>query len=229
MTAKEYIQNAKNSLEGQLEKVNYDLKTKNGFYNVGMIAGLLTGLCIVSSSPWFAIPVFGGVLSCLMGKKHLNNLLGSRKKRLEGELNHVNGVASKGLDTRPETDKKRKSFLDNFKKTRDIQEKEFSIPPLMLQPLVENAVKHGLFYKAGGGTVIVRSCSIDGKVVLSVEDDGIGFDAAARKSDFDQHEHHGLANVRSRVEKMLGGTLQTDSNPDRGSIVTLEFPIDNYS
>lgn len=109
----------------------------------------------------------------------------------------------------------------------DIQEKEFSIPPLMLQPLVENAVKHGLFYKVEGGTIIIRSRKTDGKIILTVQDDGIGFEAAARESDFDQREHHGLENVRSRVEKMLGGSLRIDSHPERGSTVTLEFPIDN--
>lgn len=111
----------------------------------------------------------------------------------------------------------------------DIQEKEFSIPPLLLQPLVENAVKHGLFYKAGGGNILIRSVRKENSIILSIQDDGIGFEAAALKSDFEQREHHGLANVRSRVEKMLGGSLQIDSHPERGSIVTMEFPIDDHS
>jgi signal transduction histidine kinase len=64
---------------------------------------------------------------------------------------------------------------------------------------------------------------------LTVQDDGIGFEAAARESDFDQREHHGLENVRSRVEKMLGGSLRIDSHPERGSTVMLEFPLDNHS
>lgn len=111
----------------------------------------------------------------------------------------------------------------------DIQEKDFSMPPLMLQPLVENAVKHGLFYKAEGGTIIIRSRQVDGKIILSVQDDGIGFEAAAKKPDFDLREHHGMANVRSRVEKMLGGSLRIDSHPEQGSTVILEFPVDNQS
>ena len=118
---------------------------------------------------------------------------------------------------------------EKLKVVYDIQEKNFSIPPLMLQPLVENAVKHGLFYKLNGGTIIIRSIQAEGKVVISVQDDGVGFEAAAKEADFDQREHHGLANVRSRVEKMLGGSLRIDSHPEHGSIVTLEFPVDNYS
>ena len=111
----------------------------------------------------------------------------------------------------------------------DIREKEFSLPPLMLQPLVENAVKHGLFYKANGGRIIIRSGQMDGNIILSVQDDGVGFDAAAKEADFDQREHHGLCNVRSRAEKMLGGSLRIESHPEQGSTVTLEFPADNHS
>ena len=99
----------------------------------------------------------------------------------------------------------------------------------MLQPLVENAVKHGLFYKADGGTVTVHSVREKDSIVLSVHDDGVGFEAAAREADFHQREHHGLANVRSRVEKMLGGCLRIDSHPERGTTVTLEFPVPDHS
>ena len=111
----------------------------------------------------------------------------------------------------------------------DIQEKDFSVPPLMLQPLVENAVKHGLFYKVDGGTVVIRAVRNNGSIVLSVEDDGIGFEASSREPDFNQRAHHGLDNVRSRVEKMMDGSLQIESNPEGGSTVILVFPAKNHS
>lgn len=111
----------------------------------------------------------------------------------------------------------------------DIQEKAFTIPPLMLQPLVENAVKHGIFYKADGGTIIIRSIREKNRIVLTVQDDGIGFEAASQEADFTQRDHHGLANVRSRVEKILGGSLMIDSHPECGSTVTLEFPDGDHS
>lgn len=110
----------------------------------------------------------------------------------------------------------------------DIQYKDFFIPPLMLQPLVENAVKHGLFYKADGGTVVIRSRYTDGRIILTVEDDGLGFEVSAQNDDFHQRQHHGLENVRSRIEKMLGGSLQVKSYPEHGSMVTLEFPVDRH-
>lgn len=115
---------------------------------------------------------------------------------------------------------------DDLKVVYDIQEKDFFLPPLTLQPLVENAVKHGLFYKAGGGTVKIQSRREKEKIILTVQDDGLGFEIAAREEDFSQRKHHGLENVRSRVEKMMGGTLHIDSHPDHGSIVTLEFPVE---
>lgn len=113
---------------------------------------------------------------------------------------------------------------DELKVVYDIQEKDFYLPPLTLQPLVENAVKHGIFYKAGGGTVVIRSRREADKIILSVEDDGLGFEAAAQEADFAQRKHHGLANVGNRMEKMLGGTLHIESQPGHGSTVTLEFP-----
>ena len=115
---------------------------------------------------------------------------------------------------------------EDLKVVYDIQEKDFYLPPLTLQPLVENAVKHGLFYKKGGGTVAIQSRRENGKIILSVQDDGLGFEVAAQETDFAQRKHHGLENVRSRVEKMMGGTLHIDSHPDQGSIVTLEFPVE---
>ena len=118
---------------------------------------------------------------------------------------------------------------EKLKVVYDVQAKDFFIPPLMLQPLVENAVKHGIFYKAEGGTVTVHSVRNEDGIVLSVHDDGIGFEVAARAADFHQREHHGLANVRTRVEKMLGGSLRIDSHPEHGTTVILEFPVSDHS
>ena len=179
------------------------------------VLGTIRGLCRDNpQQAWYGLGDFASYL-----RANMNALTNEKSIPFEKELAHVEAYIRL----------EQMRMGDNLNVVYDIQEKNFSIPPLMLQPLVENAVKHGLFYKAGGGTITVRANRIDGKIVLSVEDDGIGFDAVVKDSDFDQHEHHGLANVRSRVEKMLGGSLQIDSHPDRGSIVTLEFPFDNYS
>ena len=56
--------------------------------------------------------------------------------------------------------------------------RELPVPPLLLQPLVENAIKHGLEPHVGGGTLRVTATAADGQLWLDVEDDGAGFDPA---------------------------------------------------
>ncbi len=57
--------------------------------------------------------------------------------------------------------------------------RDVPVPPLLMQPLVENAIKHGLEPHVGGGTLRVRASAVDGELWLDVEDDGAGYDAAA--------------------------------------------------
>ena len=179
------------------------------------VLGTIRGLCRENpEQAWIGLGDFSMYL-----RANMNALTNEKSIPFEMELAHV--------ETYLRLEQMRMGEKLNV--VYDIQEKAFSVPPLMLQPLVENAVKHGLFYKAERGTVIIRSVRKDGRIVLSVQDDGIGFEAAANEPDFDQRQHYGLENVRSRVEKMLGGSLRIDSHPERGSTVTLEFPIDDHS
>lgn len=179
------------------------------------VLGTIRGLCREDpEQAWLGLGDFSSYL-----RANMNALTNGKAIPFERELTHV--------ETYLRLEQMRMGERLNV--IYDIQEKEFDIPPLMLQPLVENAVKHGLFYKTEGGNITIRSVRKDRSIVLSVEDDGIGFEAAAREADFEQRQHHGLANVRSRVEKMLGGSLRIDSHPERGSTVTLEFPIGDHS
>ncbi|WP_416761581.1 sensor histidine kinase [Roseateles sp. So40a] len=57
--------------------------------------------------------------------------------------------------------------------------RDVPVPPLLMQPLVENAIKHGLEPHVGGGTLRVRASAVDGELWLDVDDDGAGYDAAA--------------------------------------------------
>lgn len=61
----------------------------------------------------------------------------------------------------------------------DLQVMGFPVPPLSVQPLVENAVKHGVGIKPGGGTVTIRTEESGGKIRLTVHDDGVGFEPAS--------------------------------------------------
>jgi chemotaxis protein histidine kinase CheA len=94
-------------------------------------------------------------------------------------------------------------------------------PPMMLQSLVENAIKHGLEPKAEGGTLRVRAEIRHGKMVVSVADTGLGWGRSATAG-----TGTGLSNIRERLQLLYGGraTLQTAENQPSGSIVSITVP-----
>ena len=102
----------------------------------------------------------------------------------------------------------------------DTQHTAFRLPALTLQPLVENAVKHGLGKGVGPEHIKVRTRSEDDRAVITVEDDGPGIWSASKDSEV----HIGLANVRERLELMCGGTLECASRPGGGTAVTVTIP-----
>jgi len=100
----------------------------------------------------------------------------------------------------------------------DIEAEDFSVPPLSIQPLVENAVKHGIAPKEEGGTVRILSRWLsDGGAQIRIIDDGIGFDVAELRNMDVTHE--GLANVRERLRLEVGGDLTITSSPGKTTTV----------
>ena len=98
------------------------------------------------------------------------------------------------------------------------------LPPMLIQPIVENAVKHGISLKMGGGTVTIRAAVEEQKLRIEIADDGIGFDL--HSVDGSGRKGVGLENVRSRLEHVAGGgDLQVDSAPGAGTRVSLEIPV----
>ena len=101
-------------------------------------------------------------------------------------------------------------FEERLNVVMDIQASMFLVPPLSIQPLVENAVKHGICTRMSGGTVTIRSYEEKNEYVVEVEDDGAGIDVSgldmdgdiddgAFSSESDTDSHIGLKNIRFRV------------------------------
>ena len=102
----------------------------------------------------------------------------------------------------------------------DLKHTAFRLPPLTLQPVIENAVKYGVGAGHYPEHIRVRTYMEDNASVITVEDDGPGFDT----SFIDEESHIGLRNVRERLELMCGGQLEIESAPDRGTLVTVTIP-----
>ncbi len=114
-------------------------------------------------------------------------------------------------------------FGDKIKIEYELEELDFVLPPLTLQPMVENAIKHGLAMKEEGGTVWVCTRRDGKEIVLTIRDDGLGFDLNTPKND--GREHVGIVNVRYRLEMMCGGTLHISSLINRGTEVIIRVPM----
>jgi hypothetical protein len=99
-------------------------------------------------------------------------------------------------------------------------------PPMMLQSLVENAIKHGLEPKPEGGSLSVSAEIVHGKLAVKVADTGLGFGKAATAG-----TGIGLANIRERLQLLYGSkaSLTVAENPGGGTAVTITVPYTSHS
>ena len=113
-------------------------------------------------------------------------------------------------------------FKDELKVIYDIQSKDFMLPSLSVQPLVENAVKHGVGQKNGGGTVTIRTSETENEYLICISDDGNGFDDD--KGVDDTSVHVGIENIRKRLELMTGAQLEIKSKKGEGTTACISLP-----
>lgn len=116
-------------------------------------------------------------------------------------------------------------FGEKLNVVYDLQWRDFSLPPLTLQPIAENAVKHGLFHREHGGTLTVSTKTDGMSSIITISDDGIGFDPNSLTAISDGRSHIGIKNVAARLESMSNGTLSLDSTPGVGTTVTISIPF----
>lgn len=97
------------------------------------------------------------------------------------------------------------------------------VPPLLLQPLVENSIRHGLEPKVEGGAIDVRARQLDGRLIIEVSDTGVGLDAAQTS----EGSGFGLEQVRERLATVYGdqGRMSLAAGPSGGTLATLSFPL----
>ena len=110
-------------------------------------------------------------------------------------------------------------FEDKLNVTFDTPHTDFRLPPLTLQPIVENAVKHGMDPEIERMNIVVHTRAADGGSEIVVENDGAEFLPLA-----DTEEGVGLGSIRTRVERMCGGRLEIAPRDGGGAVVTLFVP-----
>ena len=112
--------------------------------------------------------------------------------------------------------------FSNIRVEEDLQDHDFSIPALTVQPLVENAIRHGVrIRKPGIVKISTRRTEKDHEIII--RDNGVGFDVKKLKES--DGMHIGIANVRERIESQCKGTLVIDSRIGEGTTVTIRIPV----
>ena len=105
--------------------------------------------------------------------------------------------------------------------TFEMNTEDFNIPALTIQPIVENAIKHGLMRLERGGAIHVASYETESAYCVSVTDNGVGFDTTLL---LDERKHVGLRNIRERLKAMVGGSIEIESTVGVGTKVLINIP-----
>ena len=125
-------------------------------------------------------------------------------------------------------------FGEKLRVVKDIAEDTLAVvvPSMLLQPLIENSIKHGLEPRISGGTVTLRSRIVDGRLMLEVEDDGVGMEpggavTAPMSGLVREGSGIGMSNVRERMMVLYGDEAEMElvSRPGRGTRVRLTMPL----
>ncbi len=115
---------------------------------------------------------------------------------------------------------------DNLDIVKHIDEAalEAFVPSMLLQPMVENCLKHGLAPKLGGGKIELRTTNSDGRLRIEIEDNGVGI--SEEKMPHVYVEGIGLSNVRERLRVLYGTDFHLDieSRPGEGTVIRIEIP-----
>ena len=144
-------------------------------------------------------------------RMNFSTLTETKPVSFEDELKHIKTYI----------DLEKMRFNDRLNVVYDIGVSKFDVPPLSIQPLVENAIKHGILKKIEGGTVTLRTFEDEDSYNVAVIDNGVGFNM--EDLDFESNKHIGLKNVRHRINTMSNGEIRIESTPNVGTTIVVRF------
>lgn len=105
---------------------------------------------------------------------------------------------------------------------------ELRLPPLSIQPLVENAVRHGIMSRSSGGMIHIHIAQYEDRTEVTVADNGVGMDTKTLQQLFDKRSNQrqgvGLFNINQRLKQLYGKGLHIQSDPGQGTIVAFAVP-----
>jgi len=115
---------------------------------------------------------------------------------------------------------------DNLEIVKQLDDEtlEAFVPSMLLQPIVENCLKHGLAPKLGGGKIELRTTNRDGRLHIEIEDNGVGI--SEEKMPHVYVEGIGLSNVRERLRVLYGTDFNLDiqSRAGEGTVIRIDVP-----
>lgn len=140
---------------------------------------------------------------------------------------HIDTIGQENLITFGEEINNIKAYTDievvrfpKIKVVYNTSSTDFLVPVLSIQPLVENAIKHGISKRIKGGTVYINSYEEKENNIVEIIDDGVGFNVSATVKD----GHVGMKNITFRLNNLVNAVVKCDSKPNEGTKVTVLVP-----
>ena len=145
-------------------------------------------------------------------RANMDSLSQRKPVPFKDELNHIkNYVAIELL-----------RFEDRLNIVYDLKSTNFVLPALTIQPLVENAIKHGINQKVDGGTVTISTNEDKKNFYVRITDDGVGYDLSTLPDN--SRSHIGLINITTRLKTMLNAQVNIESKLGYGTTVLITIP-----
>ncbi|MDO4977799.1 MAG: histidine kinase [Eubacteriales bacterium] len=118
-------------------------------------------------------------------------------------------------------------FGEDLRVVYDIKTTDFYVPPLVIQPLIENSIKHGLGGREEGGLIVISTDTFEGGHIIKIADDGVGFDTGEGGNFVpdDGRVHVGMESVRNRLKEIPHSKLIIKSNLGSGTTAMIIIPL----